>query len=84
MYTSDPAETDDTPFITANGEEVKQGTIACPQRYKFGTKVIIRNVEYKCNDRMHSKYKNNFDIWVGDKQEALSFGRQSLKVQVYD
>ena len=46
MYTSDPAETDDTPFITANGEEVKQGTIACPQRYKFGTKVIIRNVEY--------------------------------------
>ena len=65
MYSSEVGQTDDTPFITANGDTVGQGTIACPIRYKFGTIVEIQGIRYKCNDRMHERY---------DKEIILMFG----------
>lgn len=83
-YTSDEAETDDTPTITANGETVGQGTIACPSRFAFGTQVMIEKRIYRCNDRMNERYRgtNHFDIWFSSKKSALEFGRQRLTVSI--
>jgi 3D (Asp-Asp-Asp) domain-containing protein len=85
MYSSEVGQTDDTPFITANGDTVKHGTIACPQRYEFGTVVEINGIRYKCNDRMHQRYRsgNYFDVWVADKQTALEWGRQNVDIIIY-
>ena len=84
MYTSDPAETDDTPNITANGETTKQGTIACPKMLPFGTRVEIKGKPYTCNDRMGKRYRQGdyFDIWSPSKEVAISHGRQKLEVKV--
>lgn len=85
MYNSEAGQTDSTPFITASGDRVYDGGIACPSRFKFGTKVEVKGKIYKCNDRMNTRYStgNYFDIWTEEKQDALTFGRQSLQVKVY-
>lgn len=81
-YSSEPGQTDDSPFITANGDHVGPGTIACPSRFAFGTKIEIDGKTYFCNDRMAKRYRdgNYFDIWVDDTEEAIRFGRQKLDV----
>jgi len=79
-YTSDPAEADDSPFITAANTEVRPGIVA-NNCYKFGTRVMINGVEYEVWDRMNSRYGcQHFDIWMEDKAEALEWGRQEVKV----
>lgn len=84
MYSSEESQTDSTPFITANGDYVYRGGIACPSKYKFGTRIKIDNEIFKCNDRMNKRYreKNNFDIWSESKEEALKFGRQTKIIQI--
>ena len=84
MYTSDPRETDDTPTITASGELVRPGTIACPAFLPFGTKIEINGQRYTCADRMAKRYRhgNYFDIWGPNKQIALEHGRQEMEVKV--
>lgn len=83
-YTSSVEETDDDPMITANGETVARGTIACPSRFKFGTIIQIEKRIYVCNDRMNKRYRdtNHFDIWFESRSDALTFGRQKLTVHV--
>lgn len=83
-YTSTEEETDDTPFLTASGEAVGPGTIACPSRLKFGTIIQIEKRIFKCNDRMNIRYRhtNHFDIWVESKDEALAWGRKTVQVSI--
>ena len=83
-YTSSEDETDDTPEITASGARTRDGIVACPAKYPFGTKVLIKGKEYECQDRMHSRYRddNNFDIWVETKDEAFKWGRRELVIEI--
>ncbi len=83
-YTSTEEETDDTPFLTASGDTVGPGTIACPSRLKFGTIIQIENRFFKCNDRMNARYRhtNHFDIWVESKAEAIAWGRKTVQVSI--
>lgn len=83
-YTSREAETDSTPFITANGDHVYYGGVACPSRYKFGTKVMINGKDFTCNDRMNQRYRsgNYFDIWMPTLEEALTHGRRQIEVKI--
>jgi 3D (Asp-Asp-Asp) domain-containing protein len=85
MYSSEVSQTDDTPFITANGDTVGEGTIACPSRLKFGTQVQINGKVYRCNDRMHQRYRdgNYFDIWTPETAEAREWGRRNVEVTIY-
>lgn len=85
MYSSEVGQTDDTPFITANGDTVGEGTIACPARLKFGTPVEIEGKMYHCNDRMNARYRqgNYFDIWSPETKEAIKWGRQTVEVTIY-
>lgn len=83
-YTSRPQETDDDPFITASGDHVYDGGVACPSWLAFGDKVLISGKVYTCNDRMNVRYRqgNYFDIWFSDLDAALSHGRQQLEVVI--
>ncbi len=83
-YTAHASQTDDTPNITANGEHVRDGGIACPTRYEFGTRVRIDGRIYTCNDRMNARYQGGdyFDIFMSDYAQAIRFGRQHVIVEV--
>jgi 3D (Asp-Asp-Asp) domain-containing protein len=83
-YTSSPDETDADPFIAASGKRVHNRMAACPARYPFGTIVVINGREYRCEDRMNSRYRNQqrFDIWMETKDEARQWGIRTLEVKV--
>lgn len=84
-YSSSPDETDDTPFLTASGNLVKHGTLACPSKYSFGTIILIEGKKYTCEDRMNKRFRNieRFDIWVESKQDAYKWGKRELTIKVY-
>jgi len=83
-YTPEVAQTDSTPFLTANGSPVKEGLVACPRHISLGTWVEIQGNKYLCADRMNARYKNNFDIFMWSKSKALAFGRKTLEVKIYE
>jgi len=82
-YTASVDETDENPLIMASGKIVYIGAIACPRHIKLGTVIELKSgVRYTCEDRMNIRYKNNFDIFMSSKGEALDFGRKSLEYKV--
>ena len=83
-YNPEVNQTDSSPFITANGNPVKDGVIACPRSLKFGTPVEINGKMYICQDRMNKRYTNNIDIFMWSTKEALAFGRQTLTIKIYE
>lgn len=81
-YTSDPLETDDTPFLTASNQKVRNGIVA-NNCLPFGTRIIINGKQFEVQDRMNKRYGcDKFDIWHESKKEALKFGRQNLRVEI--
>jgi len=84
-YNPVPEQTDDTPHITASGERVREGIVACPIWLEFGTIVEIDGKLYECQDRMHPKYwyQNRFDILMWDYWEAKRWGKRIKVVKIY-
>lgn len=87
-YSSTPDQTDDTPFITANGTYVYDGIVATnilpfKTRLKFPEK--FGEKEFLVEDRMNSRYNNKrrMDIWMPTREEARQFGAQWLEVDIY-
>lgn len=69
-YSSDVSQTDDTPFITASGQHVRDGIVA-NNCLPFGTSVIIGGRTYTVEDRMNRRYGCSFfDVWVRTAQDA--------------
>lgn len=79
-YSSEVGQTDSTPFLTASGQRVRDGIIACPRHLPFGTMVEIQGKVFICEDRMNIRYTNNYDIWMESKTEALAWGRRNVEV----
>jgi len=90
-YNSDPAQTDNTPCITANGFDVcahgEEDTIAA-NFLKFGTKVRIPELYgdriFVVRDRMNKRYTDRVDIWMKDKTDARKFGVKVAKIEVVE
>jgi len=84
-YTSDPAETDDTPFITASNSEVRDGIIAA-NFLPFGTQVKIPSLfgdkVFTVEDRMHRRKINFVDVWMPNKEKAVDFGINKTEIFV--
>ena len=81
-YSSTPDQTDDSPFITASNQRVRDGIVA-NNCLEFGTKVEINNKEYEVQDRMNRRYDcSHFDIWMESREEALRWGKQEHKIIV--
>lgn len=88
MYTTDPKQTDDSPFITASGFKLdstnpKKDKIIAISRdlkdsLKFGTKVRLENIgeysgEYVVHDVMNRRFKKRIDILINPDERAISF-----------
>jgi len=76
-YSSSPDETDNTPFTTAMGTEVRDGIVAT-NALPFGTKIKIPSLFgdkiFTVEDRMNKRIKNTVDVWMAGKIKALKFG----------
>lgn len=84
-YSSREEETDNTPFITANGSNVAWGIIAT-NAYPFGTQVrfpeLYGDQIFVVKDRMHSRYESRLDIWFPDHIRATKFGLKKTKIEI--
>ncbi len=84
-YSSTVDQCDSTPFITANGTHVHDGTIAA-NFLKFGTRVRFPSLYgdkiFIVEDRMKSNYK--VDIWFPTRQEAKNFGVKRVEIEILE
>lgn len=85
-YSSTPWQTDDTPFITADGATVRDGIIA-NNLLAFGTRVRIPELYgskiFTVEDRMHWRKGNyHIDIWFPSYQQAVNFGAKTTYIEV--
>lgn len=76
-YSSTPDQTDETPFITASGVQVRDGIVAT-NILPFGTQVQIPKLFgdkiFTVQDRMAKRMTNVMDIWMSTREKALRFG----------
>ncbi len=84
-YSSTPEETDETPFITASGIQVRKGIVAT-NMLPFGTLIKIPKYfgeqVFVVEDRMHERKENFIDIWMPSKDEAKNFGIHYTEILV--
>lgn len=82
-YSSTVDQCDSSPFITANGTHVHDGTLAA-NFLKFGTKVRFPSLYgdkiFIVEDRMKSDY--GVDIWFLTRQEAKNFGVKRIEMEI--
>ncbi len=84
-YSSTPDQTDDSPYITANGTVVRDGVVAT-NFLPFGTRVrfpeLYGDKEFIVADRMNTRYFYRIDVWMPDRKEALKFGKKDVLVEI--
>lgn len=84
-YSSTPDETDDTPFITASGERVRDGIVAA-NFLPFDTKIRIPKIfadkVFVVKDRMHRRKTNFIDVWMPSKELAQEFGIHYTAIEI--
>lgn len=85
-YSSEPWQTDDTPFITASGTHVRHGVVAS-NYFPIGTRIKIPEIYgddiFIVEDRMNKRYNKRLDIWMSDTQDARIFGVKEINIEVY-
>lgn len=84
-YNTTIAQCDNNPCIAASGKNIcgRGDVIACPIRYKFGTRMQILDKIYTCEDRTAKKYGNRIDInFDKDIDGAKEWGIKQLKILV--
>jgi len=87
-YSSSVWETDDSPFITASGAQVRDGIIA-NNYLPFGTKVRMPEIYgekvFIVEDRMSWKKGNyQIDIWFSSHIEAENFGAKRTYIEILE
>jgi len=87
-YSSTTWQTDDTPFITASGEIVKEGIVA-NNLLPFGTEIRIPelygNEIFVVEDRMNQKKGYyHIDIWFPNYCQARNFGAKTTYIEVLE
>jgi 3D (Asp-Asp-Asp) domain-containing protein len=84
-YNSEVGQTDDSPFITANGSHVRDGIVAS-NMFPFGTIIKIPALYgdkiFVVEDRMNKRYQKNVDIWFASHADAVKLGRRTVQIEV--
>ncbi len=84
-YSSTPDQTDDTPFITANGTLVRDGIVAA-NWLPFGARVRLPDYfddkVFVVTDRMHRRHSERLDIWMPTREAAMRWGVRTVRVEV--
>lgn len=89
-YTSTYSQTDGSPYITADGTNLKEiyECVIASNDYDFGTKLAIEELGVcTVHDRLNSRYDGtgNLDWYAGnDLTRALEFGRRELSYIVIE
>lgn len=85
-YSSTKDQTDNTPFHTANGNEVRDGIVAA-NFLPLGTQVRIPEVFgdkiFTVLDRMHERFDRRIDIWMPTREAAQEFGIRYLQIEIF-
>jgi 3D (Asp-Asp-Asp) domain-containing protein len=73
---------------TASGryiDETDTDVIACPRKYKLGSRVIIDGKEYICEDRTAEWVDGRWDVWAGDDYAgAIKWGVRRKQILIYN
>lgn len=88
----DPRQTDDTPCIAANGEDIcsalAKGEMRCAANFvPLGSHLYVDKIGVcLVTDRMNRRYRNRVDIAMekDEYHKARRFGRQKLQVKILD
>jgi len=88
----DPRQTDDTPCISANGEDIcsalAKGEMRCAANFvPLGSHLYVDKIGVcLVTDRMNKRYRNRVDIAMekNEYHKARRFGRQKLHVIILD
>jgi 3D (Asp-Asp-Asp) domain-containing protein len=85
-YSSEPEQTDSTPFITASNKLVRDGIVAY-NCLPFGTRIRIPELYgdkiFVVEDRMNKKWGcSRIDIWMVDTGDAKEFGVKKEMIEV--
>lgn len=84
-YTSNFRECDSTPFVTANGTQVRDGIVAS-NFLRFGTRFRIPDYfgdkVFEVHDRMSPRYNGRIDIWMLNKADAKAWGKRHVKIEI--
>ena len=88
----DPKQTDDSPCISANGENIchalAKGEKRCAANFvPLGSSLYVDKIGVcLVTDRTNKRYRNRVDIAMqkNEYQKARRFGRQKLKVKIID
>jgi 3D (Asp-Asp-Asp) domain-containing protein len=88
----DPRQTDDSPCISANGENIchalAKGEKRCAANFvPLGSSLYVDKIGVcLVTDRTNKRYRNRVDIAMkkNEYQQARRFGRQKLKVKIID
>ena len=93
-YSSEVAQTDDTPCIPADGynlcehyEKYGEGNTVAANFLPLGSKVKIASLYgdkvFIVHDRMNKRYgEGRMDIWMPTREEAIQFGVQHLRIEL--
>ena len=90
--TGDPAQTDDTPCISASGEDIckalAKGKKRCAANFvPLGSHLYVEKIGVcMVTDRTNKRYRNRVDIAMQKHEyhKARRFGRQKLTVKIID
>jgi len=81
-YNATVSQTDSSPTITASNKKVKDGIVA-NNCLPFGTKIRVNDRVFEIQDRMNKRYGcKNFDIYMHEYDDAVTFGKQTLKYEL--
>lgn len=84
-YSSEEGQTDETPFIMANGNHVYDGVVAA-NFLPFGTRVrfpeLYGSREFVVEDRMNKRFQDRVDIWMSTRKKAKNFGIKNITIEI--
>jgi hypothetical protein len=70
--------------LMASGKKAYVGAVACPRNIAIGTRVIIDNTPYICEDRTALRLDGRYDIFMGygraSYNKAINYGKQIKKI----
>jgi len=59
-------------------------SLACPRALRRGTKILLLQRVYICDDRTALRLNGRFDVFRESHADAISFGKQQLSLFIYD
>ncbi|XPV76370.1 MAG: 3D domain-containing protein [Desulfovibrio sp.] len=89
-YNAEEDQCDADPFIAASLRRVRPGTIAVSRDlfdagWVFGKKVRIDGIGiFEINDLMNARYEKRIDIFMWDRNQAVSFGKGSYRAALLE